>query len=334
MILVIIAVIAVSHRHRTDAIKAREALIRDAEAAAEQEASSGETVSEEETGFKLTEDEGLNQLVRDYFDARLAADTGRIYELFGRSDASPNEAFAEKLEAQASWIQGYQDIEVYSMPGTAENEELCLVTYEIDFRRTDAMAPGIMYFYAEADGSGGYTIAETLMKDRVDYAETALSEEPAKSLIEETDAALKEALDNDSTLALIYTSFMNGAIYDDTSIDVDGEQDVDIFMDPEDSILVDEDTLKDIAEEASEAASIEASEAAGDVYETDASDTQSVETAAQPSALSPEQGAVAVGEPSDAQTVYTESQSAADGASDGTAASDGVQEGSGEIESQ
>ena len=334
MILVIIAVIAVSHRHRTDAIKAREALIRDAEAAAEQEASSGETVSEEETGFKLTEDEGLNQLVRDYFDARLAADTGRIYELFGRSDASPNEAFAEKLEAQASWIQGYQDIEVYSMPGTAENEELCLVTYEIDFRRTDAMAPGIMYFYSEADGSGGYTIAETLMKDRVDYAETALSEEPAKSLIEETDAALKEALDNDSTLALIYTSFMNGAIYDDTSIDVDGEQDVDIFMDPEDSILVDEDTLKDIAEEASEAASIEASEAAGDVYETDASDTQSVETAAQPSALSPEQGAVAVGEPSDAQTVYTESQSAADGASDGTAASEGVQEGSGEIESQ
>ena len=334
MILVIIAVIAVSHRHRTDAIKAREALIRDAEAAAEQEASSGETVSEEETGFKLTEDEGLNQLVRDYFDARLAADTGRIYELFGRSDASPNEAFAEKLEAQASWIQGYQDIEVYSMPGTTENEELCLVTYEIDFRRTDAMAPGIMYFYAEADGSGGYTIAETLMKDRVDYAETALSEEPAKSLIEETDAALKEALDNDSTLALIYTSFMNGAIYDDTSIDVDGEQDVDIFMDPEDSILVDEDTLKDIAEEASEAASIEASEAAGDVYETDASDAQSVETAAQPSALSPEQGAVAVGEPSDAQTVDTESQSAADGASDGTAASEGVQEGSGEIESQ
>lgn len=329
MILVIIAVIAVSHRHRTDALRASEALTRESEAAALQDGTAEETVSEEETGFKLTEDEGLNQLVRDYFDARLAADTGRIYELFGRSDASPNEAFAEKLEAQASWIQGYQDIEVYSMPGTAENEELCLVTYEIDFRRTDAMAPGIMYFYAEADGSGGYTIAETLMKDRVDYAETALSAEPAKSLIEETDAALKEALDNDGTLALIYTSFLNGAIYDDTSIDIDmdSEQNVDIFMDPEDSILVDEDTLKDIAEEASEAASIEASEAAGDVYETDASDGQSVETAAQPSALSPEQGAVAVGEPSDAQSVDGGSQSA-----DGS--SDGVQEGSGEIESQ
>ena len=159
------------------------------------------------------------------------------------------------------------------------------------------------------------------------------SAEPAKSLIEETDAALKEALDNDGTLALIYTSFLNGAIYDDTSIDMDSEQNVDIFMDPEDSILVDEDTLKDIAEEASEAASIEASEAAGDVYETDSSDGQSVETAAQPSALSPEQGAVAVGEPSDAQSVDGGSQSA-DGSSDGAAASDGVQEGSGEVESQ
>lgn len=331
VILVIIAVIAVSHRRRTDALRASEALTRESESAALQDdGTAEETGSEEDTGFRLTEDEGLNQLVRDYFDARLAADTGSIYELFGRSDASPNEAFAEKLAAQASWIQGYQDIKVYSMPGTTENEELCLATYEIDFRRTDAMAPGIMYFYAESDGSGGYTIAETLMKDRVDYAETALSREPAKSLIEETDTALKEALDNDGTLALIYTSFLNGAIYDDTSIDMDGEQDVDIFMDPEDSILVDEDTLKDIAEEASEAASIEAAEAAGDVYETDASDSQSAETAVQPSALSPEQGAVAVGEPSDAQSVNNESQSAADGA----AASEGVQEGSGEIESQ
>ena len=101
MILVIIAVIAVSHRRRTDALRASEALTRESEAAVLQDGTAEETVSEEDTGFKLTEDEGLNQLVRDYFDARLAADTGRIYELFGRSDASPNEAFAEKLAAQA-----------------------------------------------------------------------------------------------------------------------------------------------------------------------------------------------------------------------------------------
>ncbi len=264
-VLIVIAAIAVTYRQRTDAIRQSEAESIAAETAAQE--GSLDDASETSADFELDEEEALNEAVRSYFDARLNADTSTIFTLFGRSDTSADEEFAEKLKAQADWIQGFQDIIVYSMPGTEDGEKLCLVTYVIDFRRTDAMAPGIMYLYAVRNGDG-YIFRENLLKDKVDYAEAALESETAQTLIQEVDDALKTSLDSNSTLALIYTSFQNGAIYDEADLDLD--QEVDVFIDPEDSILVDEDTLLIIALEASEAAAIEASEAAQDVYATDA----------------------------------------------------------------
>ena len=46
-------------------------------------------------------------------------------------------------------------------------------------------------------------------------------------------------MDSDSELALIYTSFQNGEIYRESNLDMDREQEVDLFLDPADSILID-----------------------------------------------------------------------------------------------
>ena len=188
--------------------------------------------------FSPTEIPELNTLVKDYFDARLAGDSSRILAMYGRSDTTADPALEQKLKAQAAWIQTFRNINVWDVPGVHEGDRLCLVQYDVDFRRTDTLAPGIMYFYAERTADGSYRFVENLLKDRVDFMDQELAGEQASDMIADTDARLKEALDTDSELALIYTSFQNGEIYRESNLDMDREQQVDLFLDPADSILV------------------------------------------------------------------------------------------------
>ncbi len=256
--------------------------LAESESASLEEASIAESIAQSEAeeakysaAFSTCEDSEINALIRDYFDARQKADSARIFEIFGRTDTSRNDTFEKKLKAQAAWIQGFNDIAVYAADGLSENEVFCITTYIIDFRRTDAMAPGIMYFFVNKKDDGTYVIEEALIKEKLEYAEKLLDTAFAKGLIESTNSQLKEALDSNSTLSLIYTSFRNGEIYKESNLDVDADPDVDLFINPEDSILVDADTLKNIEAESAEQASIEASEGADDVYDTAADESGS-----------------------------------------------------------
>lgn len=206
----------------------------------------------------------LNILVDEYFKARLACDTDKLDEIFGRSKSDADTALAERLKVQADWIQSYNVTDVYAAKGLDDNARICLVFYDIDFRRTDTLAPGVMYFYAVRDESGTYTVMENPVKEIHDYIQAELASDRAVQLINDSNARLKEALDSDSTLALIYESFRSGEIYRETDIDINADQEVGLFTDPEDSVLVDQDVLNEIQNEAAEDASIEASLAAED----------------------------------------------------------------------
>ena len=180
----------------------------------------------------------LSSLVDHYFSARLEADTAAIHEIFGRTEQEEDEDLKAKLEAQALWIQGFRNVHCYELPGLQDNECLVLVSYEVDFRRTDANAPGVMYFYAEKDQDGSWHFVEHHLKDIYDYIQQAMERPDVVSLIDDADRRLKEALNSNSTLALIYDSFINGAIYEEVNYDINREQEVRLFTDPRDSILI------------------------------------------------------------------------------------------------
>ncbi len=180
----------------------------------------------------------ISMLVNAYFNARANADTARMKELFGRQNTAPDEELAEKLLCQKTWIQEYRDIHTYLFPGLEGDSRFAVITYTIDMRRTDADAPGVMYAYFTKDADGQYIFTENLNKERQDYIRAVLENEKAKALVDAQDEALRKALSENSNLALIYTSFLNGEIYRETDLDTDREQIVD-FSNPEDSILVD-----------------------------------------------------------------------------------------------
>ncbi|MDO5140328.1 MAG: hypothetical protein Q4D40_02560, partial [Eubacteriales bacterium] len=65
--------------------------------------------------------------------------------------------------------------------------------------------------------------------------------------------------------------FRNGEIYKESEIDVDRDQEVDLFIDPKDSVLVDQEVLDRIKNEAASEAAAEESMAEDDAREASAS---------------------------------------------------------------
>ncbi len=196
------------------------------------------TASEPEIKLKKCEIPEINILVTEYFDARLNADTDRLYKMFNKNLTQGKDEAGEELEAQRSWIQSFKDIQAYELPGLENDARLLFITYNIDFRRTDTLAPGIMYCYVIKNADGEYIFAENLLKDQINYINEMLEREDVSELRRSVNNSLSNALNEDSTLALIYTSFVNGEIYKEYDLDIDREQEVDLFLNPEDSDLV------------------------------------------------------------------------------------------------
>lgn len=188
------------------------------------------------------DDPEIRELVKNYFHLRLEADVEGLYRLFGRDTAvTPVDGeFAARLNAQKAWVRSFDDIAVYLLPGDNENEKLGIVTYKINFRRANAKAPCIMYFYAERGEDGSWTLRDDLVKGTREEIAEEFQKSGVQSFIDRNSEELRTALANDSSLALIYTSFMNGEIYSDYNLDPDREQQIDLFTDPQDSILLGE----------------------------------------------------------------------------------------------
>ena len=248
VILVLLIVILARNTRIRNEQQSAEASVRASEEESRSiEASIAASVAESEAAVpKITLDEcddpGIRDLVIGYFDCRLAGDAESLYRLFSRDVelTGVDGEFAAKLSAQKSWVRSFDDIQIYLLPGENENEKLGIVTYRVNFRRVSTKAPGIMYFYAMKEEDGNWKLGENLLKEKRELIRDEFEEASVGMLIDDTRRRLKEALESDSDLALMYTSFRNGEIYSEYNLDPDREQQVDLFTNPEDSILLGE----------------------------------------------------------------------------------------------
>lgn len=183
-------------------------------------------------------DSRLGDLINEYFECRLLADTAGLYRIFGRPDATVDEDFEKQLLAQKEWIRSFDDIEAYTLPGLDDNSKIGIVKYRINFRRVNTKAPGIMFFYAEKDADDNWHMCESIPKEVRELMDSEFEEARVQELIDENTIELREALAGDGDLALMYESFLNGEIYSDYNLDSEREQEVNLFLNPEDSMLV------------------------------------------------------------------------------------------------
>lgn len=171
-------------------------------------------------------DEYMTKLFQDYFNARLQSDTDTLYRLTGVTNQTEEQtaSLQKKLKTQAGYIEAYQDIQQYAVDGLEKNTKLVFVTYNVKFRRTDTLAPGIMYCYVKVNDQNSFEIVENMSPEQTKFVNSYITNHSeVQELINATNSRLLEAISNDQRLAVIYDAIQSGRIYTDSQEEIDSE---------------------------------------------------------------------------------------------------------------
>ena len=181
---------------------------------------------DKDTSLKEYNDDVLEKFFREYFQAKLTADVDTLYRLSGVSNQSEEQQSKLKaqLKTQAGYIESYDDIKTYAVPGIGENEKLVFLQYKVRFRRAKTAAPAIMYCYIKVNENNAFELVENKTPEQTkfvyDYIQT---HQEVKDLINAVDSQLLEALSSDSRLAVLYDAFQTGRIYKEDQASIDSE---------------------------------------------------------------------------------------------------------------
>lgn len=189
-------------------------------------AESAETAEETEGSVQPLSDETLKNFFTRYFEAKLAADVDTLDSMSGISNRSEEQRrqLAAQLKAQAGYIEAYQDLNLYGVPGLGENELLVFLSYDVKFRRAETVAPAIMYCYMTRLPDGGYQLIENRSPEQVRFVNRYTTEHSeVQELINSVNSRLLAALSSDSRLAVIYDAFQTGRIYTEDQASIDSE---------------------------------------------------------------------------------------------------------------
>ena len=189
-------------------------------------ASASDMHEDKDTSLKEYNDDVLEKFFREYFQAKLTADVDTLYRLSGVTNQSEEQKnkLSAQLKTQAGYIESYDDIKTYAVPGIGENEKLVFLQYKVRFRRAKTAAPAIMYCYIKVNEANAFELVENKTPEQTkfvyDYIQT---HQEVKDLINAVDSQLLEALSSDSRLAVLYDAFQTGRIYKEDQASIDSE---------------------------------------------------------------------------------------------------------------
>lgn len=155
----------------------------------------------------------VNQLISDYFQAKIDQDAEGLFALFGKgTDDAGLENRRAELQNEAVYIEDYQEIVCYTKPGLTEDSYVVYVTYNVKFKRVDTLAPGLMWCYVLKDEGGSFIIREHVIGEEADYVAKQNQTEDVRLLSNQVNERLRQAIESDTLLAGIYKELRDGAV--------------------------------------------------------------------------------------------------------------------------
>lgn len=144
----------------------------------------------------------LNQLFEQYFAARANGDMDTLTALnpaIGVSDTS--RLFFEKM---SSYIDSYNQIEVYTKPGPVENSYVVYVKYYLKPTGREELVPGMESYYVPMKEDGAYTIVDRGESDVAieDYIDQITHQDDVIELNNKVAAEYNELLAGNEELKL------------------------------------------------------------------------------------------------------------------------------------
>lgn len=156
----------------------------------------------------------INQLMEQYFMSISDCDMETFLHLFTSQDTSEEEYFLQEFEQQRQYIEGYQNISCYTVPGLQENELAAYVYYEIRYVGVETAAPGLVCIYAVRGEDGVYRIYDQEQSEELEaYLEQLSLNEDVRLLSMQVDQKMEEAMEADLGLRERVTFMKLGASY-------------------------------------------------------------------------------------------------------------------------
>nr|WP_314636282.1 hypothetical protein [uncultured Oribacterium sp.] len=182
----------------------------------------------EDTDQTLAEynDDVLVKFFQEYFQAKLTADVDTLYRLSGVENQSKEqrERLQKQLKTQAGYIESYDNIKTYAVPGIGKNEKLIFLQYQVHFRRAKTPAPALMYCYMRVNEQNSFELVENKTPEQTKFVHAYIATHAnVQDLINAVDSQLLEALSSDSRLAVLYDAFQTGRIYTQDQASIDSE---------------------------------------------------------------------------------------------------------------
>ena len=161
----------------------------------------------EDDGFSVGGMPQVQDLIDRYFTAKQAADAETIYQLFGWEDLTGIDDLRRLLQYDARYTDGYRNIVCYTRQGLTEDSYLVYVSYDLKFKNSLTLAPGLQWNYIKTkeDGTLYLTDGESLSSEELDLAAKAERSDVIMLLRTQVYAKLRQALEEDPSLAESYS---------------------------------------------------------------------------------------------------------------------------------
>lgn len=144
----------------------------------------------------------VNQLISKYFTALLSNDNS---ELAKYSNNVENIDANKRLIWQ--YIESYQSIDCYTMPGMINDTYIVVATYQVKYKDSLSVVPYLDYFYICTDMSGNIYISNNTMNEEVSaYNQIMYQDNTIKELSQTVSNEYENVLKNDSKLADLINS--------------------------------------------------------------------------------------------------------------------------------
>lgn len=150
----------------------------------------------------------INTLVTKYFEARANCDMDTLGTLVSDIDNISE----DELKSLSEYVEGYQDIDCYTVKGLEDDSYVVLVYSGIKMKDIDTLAPGLTGLYVNKDSNGNYVIYNGVTSDeQTAYKEAVYNCKGVQELITMIEENYQEALESDAALKELYSNLQEQA---------------------------------------------------------------------------------------------------------------------------
>lgn len=162
----------------------------------EQENDSKDSDEEEENALEKNAHPEVNTLIESFYTAWGQKDVAKMKELTSSFSATD-----ETKVTNASYIESYSNIEVYTKKGLDDNSYVVFASYDLKFKDVKTAAPGLAELYVFKDDSGKYVIHNDDSDASVqECIEKTRQEADVMELTAQIEEKLNAAMASDETL--------------------------------------------------------------------------------------------------------------------------------------